>query len=327
MKMISFREYLCEGGWASTSTQNTKLTPDLVAHAVEVIKHFVEQFNSFLETDDIPPTEFGGPCGSTTYYQRDLKQNPDREYGDIDVNFHIPQISGMSNAANVTFFKKKVIEFCRNHHEYQTTNGTNVIITIGSDHIQIDLVMSFLQNKEWQKALAPEYNVKGVLCNSLYSALAEALHLSISGHGIQAKSVDGQQVSFRTLGNFDLKSIGNNPKTWAIDIAKHFGCKRMSPRLKAFGGMIGEPRTADMVNSIRGIAETLESNGKLPSQHASAKHLVDTIRTIYLNKINKVIESSKFDKAATPKAIEKAKETKETLKTKSKAIASLLRIA
>lgn len=321
--MISFREYLREGGWANQITQNTHITPALVEHAVRVIEDFVRKFNVHLKLKDISPVEFGGPCGSTTYYKRDMVQNPTREYGDIDVNLHIPRIEGMSNAANDALFKKEIKEFCEHNAEFQTDNGTNVIINIGADYIQIDFVTSYVHNKEWTKALAPEYNVKGVLGNSLYSAFGEALHLSFGGgHGVQVKHVGDEIVPFRTIKDTKLHTISTNPKTWAVDIAKFFGCTALSAHLKANPGMKDEVKTVDIINSFKGIAETLESNNKLRG-YRDAHHLLQTVRYIYMQKINKCISSSKFDKAASPVAVDKANATKEQLATKSAEIAAL----
>ncbi|HET8688357.1 MAG TPA: hypothetical protein VFM18_17240 [Methanosarcina sp.] len=321
---MKIRDVITEGGWANPITQNTKITPALVKQAVVILHHFTKELNKYLATKNIPPVELGAPCGSTTYYQRDLAQDPTREYGDIDVNFHIPRIEGMSNNANAKLITDSIKEFCDNSTDYQTANGTNVVFKIGSDYIQIDFITSYYENKEWTKALAPEYRVKGVLTNSVYSSLGECLNLSIGGgHGVQAKFQDGHIVPFRTTKNVELKTITNNPKTWAIDIAKFFGCKKMSKRLQAYPGMLDEIRVADIINSIVGIAETLEMNDKLPGEFPTASDLLKNVKGVYLAKIDKAIASTKFEKAETPAAIKKAEETKELLATKSRQFASL----
>lgn len=323
--MISFREYLKEGGWSSVATQNTIITPMMVDHAVKILHDFVAKLNVHLKLNNVPPVELGDTCGSTTYYKRDMVTNPTREYGDIDVNLFITRIEGMSNNANANLYKSRIKEFCQHNDDFQTDNGTNVIIKIGADYIQIDFITAYHHNREWTKALAPEYNVKGVLCNSLYSSFGEALHLSFGGgHGLQVKMQDDKIVPFRTVKDATLHTISNNPKTWAIDIAKFFGCTKMSPKLKAYPGMKDEVRVTDIVNSFKGIAETLESNGKLPHGYPDATHLIHAVKAIYLGKINTVIMSSKFDKAISPAAVEKAEKTKEQLTTKGAYFASLL---
>ena len=318
------REFLLNGGWADVNTQNTHITPSLVDLAFKVLHTFVNDFNVFLKAKNIPPVELGNPCGSTTYYKRDLVQNPEREYGDIDVNLFIPRIEGMTNNANASLIQNEVKEFCESSPTFQTSNGVNIIVKINNDYVQVDFIMAFMENREWTTALAPEYNVKGVLCNSLYSSLGEALQISMGGaHGVQAKTQNGQLVPFKTVKDVVLTTITNNPKMWALDVARYFGAKKISQRLKAFPGMIGEIRVADIVNSIRGIAETLEINNKLPEQFQSADELIQTIKNIYLGKIEKAVNSSKYDKAQTKQAQLKAEETKKILADKSMTIAML----
>jgi len=322
---VKVRDIINEGGWANPATQNTHITPALVEQVVKVLHVFVANLNKYLESKNIPPVELGQTCGSTTYYKRDLVQNPEREYGDIDVNLFIPRIEGTTNNANADIIKTGIKEFCEASPDFQTSNGTNVIFQIGQDYVQVDLITAYSHNKAWTTALAPEYNVKGVLCNSIYSSLGEALNMSIGGgHGVQIKTQGGQIVPFRTTKDVELQTITNNPKSWALDIAKFFDCKKISPRLKAYPGMIGEIRVSDMVQSVRGIAETLELNNVLLG-YSSADELLNAIADIYQGKIDKVITSSKFDKAATTAAIEKAEKTKQLLASKSTEITAMIR--
>jgi hypothetical protein len=311
---------LHEGGWANPVTQGTHITPMLVDRVFKVLHIFVARLNVFLQSKNIPPTELGNPCGSTTYYKRDLMKNPTREYGDIDVNLFIPRIEGTTNNANADTIKKAVQEFCEGDTDFQTSNGTNVIVKVGNDYIQVDLITAFYHNKEWTSALAPEYNVKGVLCNSIYSSLGEALNLSIGGaHGVQGKfDEEGNLVPFKTVKGVTLKTITNKPDSWALDIAKFFGCTKIHPLLNQYPGKLDEVRVSDMINSIKGIALTLQLNSITDSWE-----LLQKIKAIYLGKIEKGIQSSKYDKAATPEAKEKAEHTKEMLAQKSAEFATL----
>jgi hypothetical protein len=316
---MKINEIIVEGGWANPVTQNTKITPQVVAQAFKVLQNFIVKFNEFLKNKNVPPVELGKPAGSTTYYERDLKVNPTKEYGDIDINMFIPRIEGMSNNANADLFKTNLKEFCEGSADYQTENGTNVIFKLGNDYVQVDFITAYYENKAWSTALAPEWNVKGVLCNSLYSSLGEVLNLSIGGgHGVQAKIQDGKIVPFRQNKDVQLVTVTNNPESWALDIAKFLGCKNIAPLLKQYPGKLDEVRVSDMINSIKGITETLELNNK-----GNAQVLLQKIKQIYLGKIDKVVNSSKFDKAATPAAIEKAQHTKEMLASKSAEFARL----
>lgn len=317
------KEFILEGGWASTATQNTHITPALVAKAVANLSAFETNFNKFLHLKDIPPCKMGKPCGSTTYYLRDLKSDPTREYGDIDVHFFIPRIASLSNNANATVIRDAVIEFCQSNPNYETGNGTNVIFNIDNDYVQVDLVTAFYENEQWADALAPEYRVKGVLTASLTSSLAEALNLSFGVYGVQAKLINNSPVSFKLSKGTTLKTITTNPKTWALDIAKFFGATNISPLLQQFPGLVNEVRTQDIINSIKGIAQSLETSGILGSKgitDSSADALCNRIIQIYAGKVDAAINSPKYDKAETPGAIQKAKDTKEMLARESQRI-------
>jgi hypothetical protein len=316
------KEFIIEGGWASTLTQNTVIGPQLVATVMKILQtDFIPKLNSYLSTKGLGHTEISGPGGSAVYYQRDLQQQPNKEYGDVDVQFHIQRIHDTSPSKNESIYRSAIKEFCDQSRDFLTDNGTNIILKVNdTDYVQVDLIMSFIEDKRWVSVLAPEWNVKGVLCNSLYSSLGEALNLSMGGgHGIQAKFQNGQLVPFKLTKDVVVKTITSDPKTWALDIAKFFGCARFSPRLITYPGMIHEVRVADIVNSIRGIAETLELAGKVDAQS-----LLKQIRSIYLGKINKAINSTKYAKAETPAAIKKAAHTKEMLVQKSEQIAGLI---
>lgn len=315
---MKIREIISEGGWASTETQGTKITPSLVANVMTLLqREFMPALNKFLAANNLPECAITAPAGSATYYQRDLKQDPTREYGDVDVQMSIPRIDGTTNSANAAVFQKAVKEFCDSVAGYSTSNGTNVIMRVGQDVVQVDLIMSYYENQNWLKTLAPEWRVKGVLCNSLYSSLGEALDLSFGGaHGVQVKMQGNRRVPFRTIKDVELQTITNRPDTWAVDIARYLGCKTLSPILKDYPGTLDEVRTRDIVMSFKGIAESLEINGLADSQE-----LLDQVREIYLNKIDKAINSTKFDKASTPEAVAKATATKETLAKKSAEIA------
>ena len=304
---------LQEGGWASEKTQNTVITPGFVVKVRQVLAVFEKELNAFLASQNIPPIGIGHPVGSGTYYERDLKINPTREYGDIDVSFYIPRMPGMTNNQANQLFADQVLKFCDSHPErYDTANGKNVIVQIGQDFVQVDLVTSYFDMKDWGAVLAPEYNIKGVLCASLYSALAEAMGISIGAHGVQAKTVNGELVPFRTVKGAELHTISSNRDSWAVDIAKFFGAKKISPLLAKYPGLMGEVKVADIVNSIKGIASSL-----------NRPEIIEDAKRIYLEKISKVANSSKFDKAQTPQAVEKAEHTKELLSSKSAQIASL----
>ncbi len=310
------------GGWASTKTQGTIITPQAVLEVVMHLPEFEKQLNQYLSIQGLEPIKIGDPVGSGTYYQKDLEHDPNREYGDIDVQFIIKRNESLSANQNIQQYMTAVKDFTHRSSKYETETGKNVIFDIGKDRfVQVDLVAIFYENLDWTKTQAPEHGTKGVLSASLYSALAKALEISISDKGIQARTKQGKLVPFRMKKDTQLVNISANKISWGIDVADFFGANEVSQCLKKYSGMKQEVKIKDIVNTIKGIAETLENNHALPDGYATKTDFLETIKNIYLEKINSVINSSKFNKAETPEAKRKAEDTKQMLKDKSQEIA------
>jgi hypothetical protein len=295
---------IVEGGYASTLTQGTKITPQVVAVAVDAVSKFIQHFNKFLKTKNLPPVQGGNPVGSTYYYKKDLQNNPTKEYGDIDVHFFIPRLPDQTDATNASTYATAVKEFADSTPGISTDSGRNVIFKIGADYIQVDLVMAYYENKEWLNALTPEHNIKGVISSTIYSSLAEYLNLSISTHGVQAKLRDGLPVSFRQSKGTELVTVSKSPSHWALQtamfIAKTKGIDNpeISDDLKQTPGTdINEIKLSNIANAVKGIGHTLELNGI-----DSYSNFISNIVRIYTDKITAAIGSSKFEKDTTGKA-------------------------
>ena len=133
MKII---EILSEGGWSSKLTQDTIITPQTIADVIPVMKEFEILFNKHLGKENIPPIRIGNPVGSGTYYKRDLMNNPDKEYGDIDVQFIIKRDDKLTASATLKIYFDSVKRFCEQNDNYTTNTGIHVIFQIGDDYIQ-----------------------------------------------------------------------------------------------------------------------------------------------------------------------------------------------
>lgn len=326
---MKIRDIIFEGGWASAKTQETIVTPNVLDQVVKMLKNDVEpRMNQWLSDRGIPTIQFGRPVGSGTYYQRHLKTQPDRRYGDIDIQFIIPRIADKSNNENKQFYYDLAKSYGQQSGAYESENGKNIIVKIGANnYAQVDLVSIFGELVRWSDVFSPPEGVKGVLSASLYSALGEALNLSISDLGVQVKLSNGQIVPFSKQKDVEVATITTIPEQWAVDIAKYFKCSKLDPLLARYPGLGDEVTIEQLIGSIVGLARTLELNNRLSASgipHASAEDLLKRIQEIYLGKINKVVNSSKFDKAASPEAQQLAQETKELLKSKGQAIAGLL---
>lgn len=326
MKLI---DLLIEGGWASSLTQDTKLTPEVVRECVGLYDRFVSDFNRFLKSKDEPEVEAGEPIGSAHYYERDAKETPDKEYGDVDILFYIPRIEGITDNANKNKYKELIKEFLSSRDDIQTENGNFLIFKLADGgYAQIDLVMAYSDSKAWAKGrMTPERGLKGAIGGTLYSALAEVLDLSINISGVEAKVKDGMPVSFRRTKVDRTDTVSRDISNFGIDICRYYfktltgedpKKMRISPSLKKNPGMDQQNvRNQDIALMVKGIGETLELNGLFGkgnlSDIDSYSDFINQVSQVYREKMITGIESSKFEKAASPEGIRKAKEAKEKL--------------
>ncbi len=327
---------LFEGGWASTLTQDTKITPQMVGKAVDSINSFIAAFNAFLSNKSMPPVKQGHPVGSSNYWQRDLRLNPNKEYGDMDYLFFIPRLPDTTDAKNSSIYVELVKEFLAGRKDIQTENGQNLILKMDEGYMQIDLVHGYYENKEWLRALVPEYNVKGVISASLYSSLAELLDLSIGSYGVQAKLKGNIPVSFRQSKDVQLVNISKDPSNWARDTVAWFykmAGGRGDPTIPAAlaqapGVNADEMKVADIAAAIKGIAVGLEANGLFGKLNltkiSNAEDMLSKINSIYASKMQAKINDPKFNKAQTLAAKQKVEDTRAKLAKAIDWVASLL---
>ncbi len=334
---------LQEGGWSNTATQSTRLTPATVKKALALLPEFEKALNVYLEVHGLPAVSISHPVGSTAYVDRDVVENPDKEYGDIDVMVELQPIHGMTESKAATAYQQAFAHFIKHEspefvYRHDTT-GQNVIFRVGNDeYVQVDLVKAFTDAAEWARyRTTPEYGIKGALIGFLYSSLAEVLHLSIGQLGVQYKKKAGQLVKFRTLKqdevgtiSRDFEMFGRHIAEWTVQHMKP-GTKQVAihPVLARRPGMRYEDvRVRDLADVVKGIALTLELNGVLGKGHLedypTAESLVAEVQHTYLEKCIDAANSSKFDKAETDEAKAKALATKEMLISKSKELAKYL---
>lgn len=321
-ELSRLKQRVAEGGWASTETQNTVITPRTVVEIMEALKTFESSFNTWQAKQELDvEIKIGGPKGSGTYYRRDLEQDPEREYGDVDVECFIHSRASVSSAQRITEYRMAITDYCLQSPDYSTENGTNIIMKTSSGAVQVDMLYTFHEHANWSRALSPEYRVKGVISTSLTSSLAEVLNLSFSSQGIQVKIRNNQPVSFRQSKDVELRTVSTTPETWAQDIYSlyYYLANGEKPTefpggLKAHGGLKDEQRLSDIVLAIKSLANAMEESGLLG--HGSLisihdkKDMIRKVAGVYSKKLETAENSSKFDKAQTPAAVEKAKKTK-----------------
>lgn len=315
-------ESINEGGWASTETQDTVITPKTVAEIVETLKGFEKSYNIWQANNGYDTEiKMGNPKGSGTYYRRDLSQDPTREYGDVDIECFIHSRDGVKSAQRTTEYKMAITEYCLQSPDYSTENGTNIIMRTTDGPVQVDLLYTYHEHANWSRALSPEYRVKGVISTSLTSALAEVLNLSFSSQGIQVKIRNNQPVSFRQSKDTELRTVSTDPENWAKDIYSlyYYLAHGEKPSefpggLEIHSGLKDEQRLSDIVLAIKSLGNALEETNMLGHGALigipTKQDLIRKIASVYSNKLETAENSSKFDKAQTPAAVEKAKKTK-----------------
>jgi hypothetical protein len=308
---------IVEGGWASTETQNTVITPRTVAEIIHILDGFEASYNAWQKGNELDTEiKIGKPKGSGTYYRRDLEQDPEREYGDVDVECFIHSREGAKSAQRITEYRRAITDYCAQSPDFSTENGTNIIMRTTAGAVQVDLIFTYHEHADWSRVLSPEYRVKGVI-----STIAEALNLSFSSQGIQVKIRNNQPVSFRQSKDVELRTVSTTPETWAQDVyslyyyLSHGQQPEEMPRdLRAHGGLKDEQRLSDIVLSIKALASGLEEANLLAHgaliDIQDKKDLIRRVAQIYSAKLEAAENSSKFDKASTPAAVEKAKKTK-----------------
>jgi len=302
-----------EGGWASTDTQNSVITLAVVQEMVQHLAQFEQQYNAWEKQGALGlDIEISNPVGSGTYYKRDLAQDPTFPYGDIDVMAFIDANEpGDSASQHITSYQNAIQSFCQVTPQYKTENGTNVIFDTSVGPVQVDLIYTFREHANWARALAPEYRVKGAISTSLTSAMADALNMSFSTQGVQAKLRNGQPVSFRQSKDTILHIVSIDPENWAKDIYSFYyelatGKKPISfpGGLEQHSGIKDEQRIIDIVQAIQSLVAAFAQSNILPPD------LMNKIVEIFKNKMDAQISSSKFNKAQTPAMVANAEKTK-----------------
>lgn len=339
--MIKLYNILLEGGWVSTLTQNTKLTPKVIQECVVLYEKFIKDFNRFLTTKNLAEVQAGKPVGSGAYYKRDIEENPDKEYGDVDIMFYIPRIEGTTENKNKDIYAKEIVEFLKGNENIKTENGQNLIFKLkNGGYAQIDLVNAFFENKDWAAArMTPERGVKGAIGGYLYSSLAEVLNLSINTSGIQVKIKNDQPVKFTSSKVDKIDTITRDISTFGIDICKYYYeaiTKKDAKSMKISGSLKKNPglnpedvKNKDLASVVKGIGDTLEANSLFGKSSLSniknSEDFINKVAKTYYDKMTEAINSPKFDKAEGPEGKRKAEEAKNKLKDGLKQVLQYLK--
>ena len=329
---MRFFEIIREGGWDTTLTQGTVLQPTAVARALVIVDKFVKDFNQFLSSRDLGPIQRGRPTGSSAYYAQDQIDNPDKIYGDIDLQMIAPEVEGASFAQFTAFWNKQAHDFVQaGYASYVDTTESkpgHPIFNIGNDDfVQVDFMWHPERLRNWGASrVTPERNVKGLLTGNMYSVVGELLNMSIQHTGVQLKIQGKSRVSFSKQKDTQLITVTTNPKTWLLDIFKYeaeqLGLNprgvHIDPLLMANPGTdINNVKISSLVAGIKGLAASFEKSNMLGkgslAEFDSATDFLNKFLARYTEKAMIDVQGAKRNKASTPDAIERASQDKEKI--------------
>lgn len=323
---------LFEGGWDSPATQGTKLTPDVVLRAEKVFDNFIEEFNKFLQTKGLPSVRKGRRLGSAAYAERDIKIDPEKEYGDIDAQL-IAQNTASGSHSNFSGTWNTVVDEFIKSGSFPSVDPVSSSLgkpkfKVGpGELVQIDLIWHEGPLEKWGATRAtPEHGVKGTIYGNMWSTTGEILNMSVQHAGVQYKLIDTQRVPFGKRTGTKLVTVTTNPETWLMDIFTHeaesLGIDpnraEIDPLLQDNQGLsLDNIKIEILAKGIKGLARSFEKNkmfgqGNL-SKFSSAGDFLNQWLAHYENKAQEAISATKYQKAQTPQAIARAESDKEKI--------------
>ena len=335
MKRIKlFEQFINEGGWSSTKTQQTKLTPAVLKATNTKIKEFEKDFNSHLESVGLPTMNFIRAIGSGTWYEDDVLNNPDKIYGDIDYLVSYPLLhiakpdSRKDEVESIKTYNGELFNFIESagltYIDVDETKGMSslnsvkllFIVEIDNkpEYIQADVVITHPPYEEWAlNRYTPIRNVKGFVLGNMYSSLATSLGLSIQDRGVRGKFNKGILMPWSKRAGVEEKVISMDFNNFLHDIAQFFfdymekeGTMKPSKTLDKYRGInVDGLSMEDMAKAIRGLAETLEDNNLFGDilDYKDTDDFLKKVSTEYSSSMMKMYNASKFNKAETPAAI------------------------
>lgn len=316
------KEFIIEGGWEDTITQQTKLTPAVVKQALKITEKFIGAFNKYLIKMGEEPIEMGHALGSTAYHNID---KPDTEYGDIDLQVIAPDHEGMTESQFATKYNKLMNEFVASvklPYVFDTGRPANghPIFTLGKDtHVQVDFLWTQRRLSDWSRyRRTPMHGVKGLILGNMYSTLGEIMDMSLQ-QAVVMKIKDGEPVNYQKTRKYDeLIQVSDNIGTFGADILKfiydsvHGSTKglKVDDLLRKHPGLNREDiQVSDLAKMVKGLAKSFALNdlyGKFNlKQYSNEDEFLKAYLDHYLAKAHQAGHGKKLDKAVTP--AEKAK--------------------
>jgi len=333
MKAIKLYEtFLTEGGWATTKTQGTVLTPAVIAEVVKVMDRISTGFAGHLRELELPSLDILKPIGSGTWWREDVSDQPDKTYGDVDYMVAYPTLKLTAGRdredeiATVKLYNTELLMWLEEERipdvdvpesrAISSDVSVKLIVMVPFNgetaYVQVDMVVTHKEYSDWAVfRMTPIRNVKGFVLGNLYSSFGEVLDLSIQARGVRAKFEGQVMKPYSKRANVEDRIISQNAQSFMTDIARFFweqsgtNIAFTATPIETWKGMNPKsPRFEDLAEGIRLVAETLGQLDEFGTtiKYKSANDLLKAVIAQYTKKMMEAYNSPKFDKAETPAA-------------------------
>lgn len=325
---MRIREVISEGGWDTTATQSTVITPATVKTALPKIEKLITGFNSWLGQKNIQPVRLGAPTGSSAYHDVDPE---DKIYGDIDLQIVVPETEETKDKTTSQaqgYWYKLLDEYIKSadlNYIHPDSAPGHPIVSVGDDKwVQVDLMPHPQPLEKWGRyRVTPERGMKGLLMGNMFSVLGELMMMSIQHAGVQFKVRDKVKLPYaNTRKDYELVTLSTDIETFVKDIFDHEAELQniKTPKVDALlsrhpGFDVDDIKISNMVNAVKGLARSFTINDMYGQGDLAAYDSEDSFITAfkqrYIAKAEKDITAAKRDKAETPDAKARAASDKQ----------------
>ena len=288
------------GGWATTKTQGTKITPAVLQEAIGVLENIFYDFNQWAQAHGFDSLTVVGPGGSGVYFKKDLAENPDKAYGDVDILVMYPLTEPQGRQAEIDTLKKYNGLFLQwlakttrpdldtEETEAISEGNLKLVINLTDGPVQVDVIPTFTYSADWAKArYTPIRGIKGFVVGFLYQSFGNALGVSVTDRGVVAKIKGGDLVNPLLRKGVEERIVTRDFNRFLAQLAEFTdeftrGEKRavqLDQYLQQHPGIdVTDLSLEQICNGILGFARTLEQNGTfelplLPDLHMLRQNL------------------------------------------------------
>lgn len=357
MKLKLFEEFILEGGWSTIKTQNTIITPHIIADTVKIMDKISTGFNRHLMSLDLPSLDALRPVGSGTWWEDDLQDGVDKVYGDVDFMIAYPTLkltdSGerADEIATVKLYNDELFKWLESEKlpdvdieeskKMSSPTSVKLLFVINlkggeTGYVQIDLVVTHKEYAEWSLfRFTPVKNVKGFVLGNLYSSFGEVLDLSIQTRGVRAKLEKGVMQPWSKRKNTTEELISADANKFIDDIARFFWKQsgiskpyQPSKSLQSWKGMnLNDPKIETLIDGIKALADTLLQLNEFGTtiKFKSKDQFLKAVSDRYTEKMMITYNSSKFNKAQSEEAKETIKKIRSLIDKYVKLVKSKLK--